>query len=253
MPTKPKSESGSPPQPAPKERRRHLRFSFTASVQVVEPKSGAQIQGRITDLGRGGCYVDTISPFPVGTVLRVCIRREKVSFEAMAKVIFSQVGMGMGLAFISASPDQVRLFQSWILELSRNVLPLPDPTVPDQRVSGAMVEKDRRASRRFKAKPGAYAFHIEWSGAIRDLSMDGIFILDADPLPVGTNIAFSLLLGTKPSRFEGLSGGPWLRKAWGFNSLECPSMPEGTCYRRSPTIKSPKFCSQTGSIPRDVQ
>jgi PilZ domain len=66
-----------------------------------------------------------------------------------------------------------------------------------------MIEKDRRASQRFKAKPGSVVFYVEGAGAIRDLSMDGVFILDSEPLPVGTTITFSLMLGNKTVSFQG--------------------------------------------------
>ncbi len=107
----------------PIERRRNLRFPFSASVEVVEPKTGTKIVGRTSDLGLGGCYVDTLSPFPVSTEAKIRIIRENESFEAQVKVVYSLVGMGMGLAFISAQPKQVRLFQRWLLEISGQPVP----------------------------------------------------------------------------------------------------------------------------------
>ncbi len=100
------------------ERRRNLRFPFTATVEAIEAKTGTKVTGRTSDLSLGGCYVDTLSPFPVGTEARVRILRENETFEAQVKVIYSSIGMGMGLAFVSAQPKQVRLFQRWLLEIS---------------------------------------------------------------------------------------------------------------------------------------
>jgi len=67
-----------------------------------------------------------------------------------------------------------------------------------------MIEKDRRSSQRFKAKPGTHIIYIEGSGAIRDLSMEGVFVLDSDPLPVGTAVVFSLRLGTQDIPLQGI-------------------------------------------------
>jgi hypothetical protein len=67
-----------------------------------------------------------------------------------------------------------------------------------------MVEKDRRASQRFKAQPGRNVFYIEGAGAIRDLSMDGVFILDPEPLEVGTHLTCSLHLGNETVAFQGI-------------------------------------------------
>ena len=105
--------------PSP-DHRRHQRFPLTAFVEALEPKSNAQISGRSSDVSLSGCYVDTLNPFPEGTVIRIRLTRENLSFEANAKVIFSQIGMGMGVAFTSAEKDQFRVYQKWIDELSGN-------------------------------------------------------------------------------------------------------------------------------------
>jgi hypothetical protein len=68
------------------EHRRHTRFPLTAFVEALEPKSDVQISGRSSDVSLSGCYVDTLNPFPEGTVIRIRLTRENVSFEANAKV-----------------------------------------------------------------------------------------------------------------------------------------------------------------------
>jgi PilZ domain len=120
------TESSNTAVSSPAERRRNLRFPFSATVEAIESKSGARIAGRTSDLGLGGCYIDTLSPFPVGTEAKIRIVRNSESFEAQVKVIYSQIGMGMGLAFVSAQPKQVRLFQRWLLEISGKSAPVRD-------------------------------------------------------------------------------------------------------------------------------
>jgi PilZ domain len=117
---------------SPAERRRNLRFPFSATVEAIEPKSGTKVTGRTSDLGLGGCYVDTLSPFPVGTEATIRILRQNESFEAQAKVVYSLIGMGMGLAFVSAQPKQVRLFQRWLLEISGKVVPAKETSEQDE-------------------------------------------------------------------------------------------------------------------------
>jgi hypothetical protein len=126
------------------ERRHNLRFPFTASIEAIESKSGARVTGRTSDLSLGGCYVDALSPFPVGTLATIKITRENESFEAQAKIVYSQIGMGMGIAFVSAQPKQVRLFQRWLLEISGKELPLPEPSAeqPEPVVSAPGEKKN---------------------------------------------------------------------------------------------------------------
>ena len=88
----------------PVERRRNLRFPFSATVEAVDNKSGTKVIGRTSDLSLGGCYIDSLSPFPVGTETKIRILRNNETFDAQAKVVYSMMGMGMGLAFVSAQP-----------------------------------------------------------------------------------------------------------------------------------------------------
>jgi hypothetical protein len=113
------------------ERRRNLRFPFSATVEAIETKSGTKVIGRTSDLGLGGCYVDTLSPFPVGTEAKFRILRENETFEAQVKVVYSLIGMGMGVAFVSAQPKQVRLFQRWLLEISGQPVPEDGPEMQE--------------------------------------------------------------------------------------------------------------------------
>jgi hypothetical protein len=120
------SDSNNAAVASPAERRHHLRFPFSATVEAIEIKTGTKVTGRTTDLGLGGCYVDTLSPFPVGTETKIRIVRENESFEAQAKVVYSLIGMGMGLAFVSAQPKQIRQFQRWVQEISGQPVPGQD-------------------------------------------------------------------------------------------------------------------------------
>jgi hypothetical protein len=103
----------------PLERRRNPRFAFIADLQVFEPNSGIAIQGRTSDLSCGGCYVDTINPLPPTTSVKLRLTKWDRSFEAHALVVYSAVGMGMGLAFVAVDQEQRRTLESWMDELRR--------------------------------------------------------------------------------------------------------------------------------------
>jgi hypothetical protein len=108
------------------EHRRHTRFPLTTFVEALDPKSNTQISGRSSDVSLGGCYVDTLNPFHEGTVIRIRLTKDDTSFEANAKVVFSQIGMGMGVAFLSAEKDQFQIYQKWINQFSDNASPAPN-------------------------------------------------------------------------------------------------------------------------------
>jgi hypothetical protein len=73
-----------------------------------------------------------MTPFPIGSEAQARILRGSESFEANVKVVYSKIGMGMGLAFVSAQPSQYRLFQRWIQEISGNLSPVLETEDPDK-------------------------------------------------------------------------------------------------------------------------
>lgn len=104
------------------ERRNADRHTFTASAEVIELSSGARFSTRTTDLGPGGCFVDTMVPFPVGAKVRVSVRKSQTNLETGGVVVYSQTGLGMGIAFDSLEPRQRHALDTWLTELtgSRN-------------------------------------------------------------------------------------------------------------------------------------
>jgi PilZ domain-containing protein len=100
------------------DRRNADRHSITASAEVVELGSGARFSTRTTDLGPGGCFVDTMVPFPVGASVRVSVRKGKTQFESSGIVVYSQAGLGMGIAFDTMEPQQRQELDEWLTELT---------------------------------------------------------------------------------------------------------------------------------------
>ncbi len=107
-----------PPKSESPERRAQPRFPFTAAADVYELRSQTRVNGRCSDLSLGGCYVDTLSPFPVGAVVRLRMERATRMFEAAAVVAYAHVQMGMGLAFTEIRREHQEVLGSWIAELN---------------------------------------------------------------------------------------------------------------------------------------
>jgi hypothetical protein len=64
-------------------------------------------------------------------------------------------------------------------------------------------ENEKRASIRFKPKSGSHIVYPEGSGGIRDLSLSGMYVVDPDPLPEGSEVSFALRLGTNDIQLHG--------------------------------------------------
>jgi hypothetical protein len=100
------------------ERRGGVRHQITVSADVVEIKSGTNFSTRTTDLGPGGCFVDTLMPLPVGSAVRTRLSKDNVTFEALGVVTFSQTGLGMGIAFDEMPPEKLAVLDAWLIELT---------------------------------------------------------------------------------------------------------------------------------------
>ncbi len=96
------------------ERRSQLRYSFSAPATLVEEVSGKRIEGCVNDISREGCYVDTKTCFPMGTMAKIRITQEAQRFEAQGKVVFNQDGKGLGLAFSAISSTQLPILEGWL-------------------------------------------------------------------------------------------------------------------------------------------
>ncbi|MGC2488413.1 MAG: PilZ domain-containing protein [Candidatus Sulfotelmatobacter sp.] len=107
-----------PVAPDPVEKRSCPRFPFSPAVEALDLQATTRILGRLSDIGRNGCYVDTINPFAKGAAVTLTVTRDNQSFKTQAKVVYSKTGMGMGLLFTTAEPDQLRTLGSWLHELS---------------------------------------------------------------------------------------------------------------------------------------
>src|SRR5207245_7729773 len=82
------------------------RCAFVASAEITELSTGTRLSARVSELGIGGCYIETLNPFPRETVVQLRILRDQGVFETKAKVVYFHANFGMGLAFTDMIPSQ---------------------------------------------------------------------------------------------------------------------------------------------------
>jgi len=101
----------------PIDRRRAPRFPLIADVEIVDVSSGMTIKAHTSDFSRGGCYLDVLNPLPAETVVTLRLTKWRQTLETQAKVVYSSVGMGMGLMFGVLDATQRAIVESWLNEL----------------------------------------------------------------------------------------------------------------------------------------
>lgn len=104
------------------EMRQHFRYPISASAVAIDTstKAQARLAARASDLGMNGCYLDAMTPFPVGTRVLLRLSTEVHGFACEARVAYALPGMGMGLMFTRVSADQLAALSAWIAELRGN-------------------------------------------------------------------------------------------------------------------------------------
>jgi hypothetical protein len=121
------------------ERRGANRHTITAAAEIVDVASGARFTTRTSDLGPGGCFVDSLTPFPIGSKVRVTVRQSDSEFQVGGAVVYSQVGLGMGIAFDELTYEQRLDLEAWLVEvatgksesLQKQVAPKTEPKLSD--------------------------------------------------------------------------------------------------------------------------
>lgn len=125
------------------ERRIGDRHMFTAAAEVVELASGARFSTRTTDLGPGGCFVDTTVPFPVGSKLQLTLQKGQTTFQTLGTVVYSQTGLGMGVAFEDHDTEQRLALGQWLSEITGRYIIEEIARLPQANKAGSQSGSDR--------------------------------------------------------------------------------------------------------------
>ena len=122
------------------EQRTALRYPFSAAAEVIELPSGHGLSARTSDLGLEGCYIDTLNPFPVESLVRLRIHKGEKVLDAEGKVSYRQPGLDMGIAFVGLTEEQQSIIVEWLPENGVDVGATPfaacyPPTSPEGRAA----------------------------------------------------------------------------------------------------------------------
>lgn len=101
-----------------RDRRLNPRSIFIAHCLLVGA-SGARHETRVTEISMGGCFVDLKDSLPVAMQLHVSITKDGRVFEAEGRAIYSLPPVGIGIVFVSMTPENQRIVQTWIRSLER--------------------------------------------------------------------------------------------------------------------------------------
>jgi PilZ domain len=98
------------------QRRSADRYRMAVAIQILDAEENL-MQTITSDVGIGGCYVETASPLEVGTRIEVLLTLGAEDLQTDGIVRVTYPGVGMGIEFLGLSWEQTaRLYQ--FLELN---------------------------------------------------------------------------------------------------------------------------------------
>jgi hypothetical protein len=102
------------PNISPDNRRKFLRHRISFPLEFRDERVNTPMRVNATDISGKGCYVETVMPLAISTILRVefWIDQERVS--ATATVRTRDPGVGMGIEFSGLPEDSKKRFQDYL-------------------------------------------------------------------------------------------------------------------------------------------
>jgi len=95
------------------ERRHDPRVKVSVPVEIHVDGASSPIRGATSDLSVGGCYIETLYPFPVGTALDLKLQLE-TTLPVDATVVTCDPQVGNGMRFNRMLPEDRKALNAFV-------------------------------------------------------------------------------------------------------------------------------------------
>lgn len=99
--------------PPPPERRRDPRVKVKVPFEIYLEGNDIPFRTATSDLSLHGCYIETFSPFPIGTVLELKLQANS-TLLVLATVVASDPQVGNGIHFTKMLPEDVEELKAFL-------------------------------------------------------------------------------------------------------------------------------------------
>ena len=96
------------------DKRPATRYDFRCEAQYCKRGSDAAFRGLLSDISLTGCYMETMTPEPVGTAVEVLFQTNGARVRLPGVVRVVHPSMGMGIEFAQLSPESAKLLQGLV-------------------------------------------------------------------------------------------------------------------------------------------
>jgi hypothetical protein len=98
----------------PSNRRRYYRHKISLPLELRDERVNAPLRINATDVSGNGCYVESMQPLPLGTVLRVDFWLDSEHIKITAVVRTCDPGVGNGIEFTGMPADTKARMQAYL-------------------------------------------------------------------------------------------------------------------------------------------
>jgi hypothetical protein len=126
------------PELNPDNRRRYQRHKISFPLEFRDERINTPMRVNATDISGNGCYVETVMPLTIGTVLRVDLWIDEERISASATVRTRDPGVGMGIELTGVTDDIKQRFQVYLDKMD------PGLTGPVQKDAEKSEEEEKR-------------------------------------------------------------------------------------------------------------
>jgi hypothetical protein len=98
-------------------RRRFQRHKISFPLEFRDERVNTPMRVNATDISGNGCYVETVMPLPISTVLKVDFWIDQERQSTTATVRTRDPGVGMGIEFTGLPDDSKKRFQAHLDKL----------------------------------------------------------------------------------------------------------------------------------------
>jgi hypothetical protein len=112
------------------------------SKEALPEESEPVSQCKLTDLSLGGCYVETQSPFPQGSMIDLCLRTTGMEMHAEGLVRVMHPEHGMGIEFPSRTDQQRQAVADFIEFLTSQPGTTPQLEISPRALAATAVESN---------------------------------------------------------------------------------------------------------------
>jgi hypothetical protein len=111
-------DTGPDMRPRDADRRRSRRFEVTLPVEL-RSQEGTAVRAEIADISLTGCYVSTLFPKPLDTVVNIVFWLGDRKLAAKGRVRTSIPGVGCGIEFVDLSAEESNRLAEYLKNTSR--------------------------------------------------------------------------------------------------------------------------------------